>query len=475
MDNITVFFYGFRWQDFLDIGINSYLLFRLYVLFRGTNAFRIMLGMAGLWFFQRIAIGLGLVVTSWVIQGITAAAAIIIIVIFRNEIRSVFQARNLRNVFWGVPKRAVETPVAQLADALFELAAARTGALLVLPGREDITEIIQCGVTWQGKISKEMIQTIFHRNNPVHDGAAIIREDRVDTVGCILPLSRRRDLPSYFGTRHRAAAGLAEISDAMVIVVSEETGTISVASGNKMYAIRKRRDLEEIIAERMGEGGEKRVFYQREGFKRAAAAILSVLFVTGVWATFTRSMDTLIALEVPIRYLNRRPGMEIVEATPPTVRLQLSGAAALLRAVTPDQIQVSLNLRDAVLGKNTFSVTPEAITLPPGIQVIRITPPRVDVVVDVQVEKDVPVQADWIGRLDKDLVVTKVKIVPPDVRIAGRSQMVGNIRTLYTETIDLSTISQSGEIVKSLALDSAYTMAANKPANVRVIYTVARR
>ncbi len=170
MDKLLTFLVSIRWQDAVDIAINSYILFRLYVLFRGTNVFRVLMGIAFLWFFQRMAVSLGLIVTSWVIQGIIAAAALIIIVVFRNEIRSVLQAKNLKAILWGSLSEGFTTPVEEIVEAAFELGRRRMGALLVLPGKEDLGEVIQSGIPWQGLLSREMILSIFWHDNPVHVG-----------------------------------------------------------------------------------------------------------------------------------------------------------------------------------------------------------------------------------------------------------------------------------------------------------------
>ena len=222
VQKLLIFVSSIRWQDFIDIAFNSYILFRLYALFRGTDAFRVLVGIAFLWILQRLAVSLGLILTSWMMEGIIAVAALIVIVVFRNEIRSVFRARNIWAILWGLPRKPTKTPVEIITESVFNLAKRRIGALIVLPGKEDLEEFVQQGIPWDGRVSTEMIESIFWPNNPVHDGAAIIVEDRVSEVGVILPLSHRKDLPSAYGTRHRAAAGLSETTDAMVIVVSEE-------------------------------------------------------------------------------------------------------------------------------------------------------------------------------------------------------------------------------------------------------------
>jgi uncharacterized protein (TIGR00159 family) len=257
MIEVLAFFSNIRWQDVVDITLNSYILFRLYILFRGTNVFRVLIGIALLWFVQRIAVSMGLIVTSWAIQGITAVAALIIIVVFRNEIRSVLQARNLKAILWGFSDKTVNTPIEIIVESVFELARARTGALIVFPGKEDLEEVVQGGTPWHGLVSQEMITSIFWHDNPVHDGAAIIQGNQVTEVGVILPLSHRDDLPSYYGTRHRAAAGLAEATDALVIIVSEERGNVVLAKGSDMHVITRKEELAKTLQEHVGVTAEE--------------------------------------------------------------------------------------------------------------------------------------------------------------------------------------------------------------------------
>ena len=110
VQKLLIFVSSIRWQDFIDIAFNSYILFRLYALFRGTDAFRVLVGIAFLWILQRLAVSLGLILTSWMMEGIIAVAALIVIVVFRNEIRSVFRARNIWAILWGLPPETNENP-----------------------------------------------------------------------------------------------------------------------------------------------------------------------------------------------------------------------------------------------------------------------------------------------------------------------------------------------------------------------------
>ena len=154
MDNFIYLVYSLRWQDLVDIGLVSYILLRFYVLFRGTNAFRVLIGMTLLWFFQQLAVSMGLIVTSWVVQGVVALGAFIIIVIFRNEIRTVLLARNLKSILWEFSSRTVFTAFEIIVQSVHEMAQRKCGALIVCPGKEDLEEVVQKGVSWSGAISK---------------------------------------------------------------------------------------------------------------------------------------------------------------------------------------------------------------------------------------------------------------------------------------------------------------------------------
>jgi uncharacterized protein (TIGR00159 family) len=357
MKYLLSIFLSIRWQDVVDITLNSYILFRFYVLFRGTNAFRVLVWIALLWFFQRVAVFLGLIVTSWVIQVITAVAALIIIVVFRNEIRSVLQAKNLKAILWGFPRKAVQTPIDIIVETVYEMARSHSGALIVFPGKEDLEEVVQSGIPWQGLVSKEMITSIFWHDNPVHDGAAIIQADHITEVGVILPLSQRKDLPSYYGTRHRAAAGLAENTDALVILVSEERGNVVVAKGSRMSVVNQKAKLAQILREHVGVTEKQWGYLRKEKFKIGIAALTSVLFITGVWFSFSRGLETLVTLEVPVEYMNRDPETEILDTSVNAVRLELSGSGTLIKSIRPEQVRVRLDLSKAVVGRNTLTIT----------------------------------------------------------------------------------------------------------------------
>jgi diadenylate cyclase len=476
MEKLINFLSSMRWQDFVDISLNSYILFRFYVLFRGTNVFRVLIGMTVLWFFQRIAISLGLIVTSWVAQGIVAVGAIIIIVVFRNEIRRVLQAKNLKSILWGLSSKTPITPTETIVDSAFEMAHRKCGGLIVIPGKEDLSDAVQGGIPWKGFITREMINSIFWHDNPVHDGAAIVNGDQISVVGAILPLSHRDDLPSHYGTRHRAALGLAEATDALVIVVSEERGDVLVAKGSRLREIKQKSTLESNIQEHLGTPAIKKRYQRKERLETATAALLSIIFITGIWFSVSRGQTTLFSLDIPIEYLNQKPGMEIVNTSAKSVNLVLSGSGALIKSITPDQVSVRLDLSKAVIGPNTFNVTAGNISLPPGILLKEVNPPAVEVDLDETLKKELPVQIDWTGKLPPDSILSVFKMDPETVEVVGGKRFLEKMTTLYTEKIPLDNLRGQGEITAKLALNPAsLKIAPGSKDKVTIDYRVQKR
>ena len=476
MDSLISFFTALRWQDLIDIALASYILFRFYVLFRGTYVFRVVTGLAMLWIFQRITAYLGLIVTSWSLQGITAVAAFIIIVVFRNELRSVLQAKNIKTILWGFAQKTSRAPVEIIVDSIFELMRKRIGALIVFPGTDDIDEIMENGIAWGGKVTKEMILSIFWQDNPVHDGAAIIDGDEVRQVGVILPLSHRADLPSHFGTRHRAAAGMAEASDALVVVVSEERESIVVASGTTMIPVKNQEQLTDLLDRHMGAVTGEPAPASRQRLRLGAAAVISVLLISAVWFSFTRGRDTLVEFQVPVEYINRAPGMEIVDTSVNSVQLQLSGSGALTRSLRPGQVQVRLDLENAVAGSNEYTITGSNISLPPGIVLKTVSPRQVAITLDRLMEKRLPVQVDWAGSLNRNLILTEVRPSPQFVKISGGSLLLKNIDTVYTQKVPLDNLEASGFLTVGLALeDPSLQVAPDSREEVIVEYTLRKR
>jgi hypothetical protein len=153
--------------------------------------------------------------------------------------------------------------------------------------------------------------------------------------------------------------------------------------------------------------------------------------------------------------MNRHAEMQILETSINDVSLNLSGSGTLIKSIRPEQVNVRLDLSKAVVGSNTFTITPENITLPPGVLLKKVTPQAVKVTLDVSIEKKLPIQADWIGKLPEGLILENVTLTPGKINIIGAKNILNKITTIYTEKIQLDNIKKSGEMTVKPALSPA--------------------
>jgi len=234
------------WRDTIDILLVTLAIYWLLLLIRGTRAVQILLGLIVLIalslasdFFQFAAMGL-------ILQNFLGSAVLIIIVLFQHDIRRAL-ARVGRGFFPSVSELEEATMVEEVVRAAQALSQRRVGALIVLERESLLSDQIDQGMTLDAQVSKELLISIFNTASPLHDGAIIIQNDIIEAAKCILPLSQVTDLDPRLGTRHRAAMGLAEESDAVIVVVSEETGKISVAKDGALIQDLDREELRSIL------------------------------------------------------------------------------------------------------------------------------------------------------------------------------------------------------------------------------------
>jgi uncharacterized protein (TIGR00159 family) len=454
MGTLFDLFSGFRWQDGLDILLNAYILFRLYVLFRGTNVIRALLTICILWAISQAAVSLGLIITNWAMQGIITVAALIVIIVFRNEISSVLQTKSLKSFFWGIPRHQFNTPLNIIIESVFELARKKIGAIIVLPLKQGLDSVVQGGIPIHSSLSQEMLVSVFWPGSPLHDGAAIIQGEQITSAGVILPLSKSKELPSFFGTRHRAASGLTELTDALVIVVSEERGEITLFKDNQTHAIHNRLALGKLLKQDAGDDSTSKNA-RRQTIELIAAGVICLVCFTGIWLSFSKGMETLATQEVPVEFINPNQRMEIIASSASSVKLLISGARPLINAIKPEQINIKLNLSQSVVGSNKLTITGENILLPPGIRLKSIEPSELDITLDTLVEKDLPIQPQWSGSLPPGLVMQEATAIPATVRVIGGGLALRDIATIFTEQISLDTLTESGTVNVVLVLATA--------------------
>lgn len=248
--NISIF-------SVMDILVVSYIFYKGYMLMKETRAEQLLKGVVLILFLIPVSDLLNLTMLNWILSKTITIGVLSIIIIFQPEIRSALEhlgrtAFTDRQIFAN--EETVQKVVNEIVTAIGNLSVSRTGALVIIEQFTGLEDIIKTGTRIDAIVSSALLENIFVVNTPLHDGATIIRNDRVVSSGCFLPLTENRELNKKLGTRHRAAIGISEKSDAIIIVVSEETGTISlVLNGNmtRNYTEEKLRStLTKIIKKR---------------------------------------------------------------------------------------------------------------------------------------------------------------------------------------------------------------------------------
>lgn len=224
-----------RVVDLLEIGLVAYILYKLYQLMRGTIAVQIFGGILALYLIQLIVTAANMTILRALFSSISEVFVLAVIILFQPEIRRLLLLLGqnpLVRRFMRSP--AQQERIEEVVSAVRDLSQRRIGALIVFERATGLRSYIETGAQLRAQISRDLLVTIFFSQNPLHDGAVIVRDARIEAARCILPISTNMKLASNLGLRHRAAVGITEVSDAFVIVVSEETGQVSTASNGEL-------------------------------------------------------------------------------------------------------------------------------------------------------------------------------------------------------------------------------------------------
>ncbi len=252
-------FLHIRLLDVIDILLVSVLLYSLYNFLKGTAAVNIFLGILAIFAIWRIVKSLGMDLLSDLLGAFISVGFIAFIVVFQPEIRKFllaigspgFVKKNRKKfLFWKLNLKIEDlSDIDPVVQACHRMALSRTGALIVITRRNDLTEFTDTGMPLDSQISDQLLESIFFKNNPLHDGAVIIASNRVKAARCILPVSARMNLPTELGLRHRSAIGITEKTDAVAIIVSEQTGRISYCKDGELSLDVKASGLTSLLTE----------------------------------------------------------------------------------------------------------------------------------------------------------------------------------------------------------------------------------
>ena len=248
---ITTGFTQIRLEDFVDIAIIAFFLYKLIILTKETRAFQLLKGIAFLFVAAIISETLQLQTLSWVLNSVLASGIVVLAVLFQPELRRALEhigrGKIFNNGLLQNFKPEENEIVSEMQLAIMSLAKRRVGALIVIEQRTGLGDIIATGTRIDGIISAPLIENIFEPNTPLHDGAVIIRDGAIVAAACFLPLAEDIAVARELGTRHRAALGVSSVSDSVTIVVSEETGVISFAREGKLVRYIDQKALHDLL------------------------------------------------------------------------------------------------------------------------------------------------------------------------------------------------------------------------------------
>jgi uncharacterized protein (TIGR00159 family) len=368
-----------RFQDVLDILFLSVLVYHLYLWFWGTKAFKALVGLLVLGVIFTLARFWGLFLTTWVFQILWQVLVILIIILFQSEIRQVLERVNpLQMISLRRFSKSADW-IPNLVSTTFSLAKLKTGALIIFERADLVEELITGGVPLDSEPSPELLMSIFHKESPLHDGALLIRRDRIAKAACYLPLSSAEGLPNDWGTRHRAALGLSERCDALVVVISEERGEISVAQGRQMRHVTNIEQLSKLVKEALASTGPTvkswpemilSLTVHRWPIKIAALGLVCLF-----WLLLAGQQNFEVTIRVPLELTNVPEKIEVLEPVNPEIAITVQGLRKDASTLSRRNVHAEIDLSMARLGNRVFRITRDRIILPNDrIKVVSIVP-----------------------------------------------------------------------------------------------------
>lgn len=372
-----------RIQDVLDILFLTAVAYYLYRWFRASKAFKALVGLMVLGIVYLIARSWGLFLTTWSFQILWQVFIVLLIILFQSEIRQVLERVNPLEAIGLRRLSAPENWIPAFVKAVFTMSAKKIGALIILERVDSVAESITAGQSLDAEPAPEFILSIFQKDSPLHDGAVLIKDGRLNRVACYLPLSPDEGLPKEWGTRHRAALGLSERCDAWVIVVSEERGHVSLAQGGRMIRVEDEKQLAQwVIKALRPPSAEDRSWPERLRnlvVNRWQTKLGTLVVVSCLWLLLAGQQDFEVSLNVPLDLRSLPAAVEIVEPVNPEIRITVRGLRKDASVLGKNNIRAELDLSLARAGKRAFLVTRDRVYLPNDrVQVVRIEPSRID-------------------------------------------------------------------------------------------------
>lgn len=365
--------------DVVDILFVAVLLYTATAFLKQTRAAFIIRGIFILAAIYILARYLDLQLTAWLFQGFFAIFLIIIVVIFQEELRQIFE----RIAVWSLGHKSGSALRSNTADILVgtvaDLAKDKIGALIVVQGKDPIVRHVMGGIEIEAKISGPLLKSIFDPHSPGHDGAVIVENDRISLFAAHLPLSKDFQQLANVGTRHSAALGLAELSDALCIAVSEERGTISVARAGRLRPVDNIQQLslllQAFLHEKYPSTTERRLLSVSLIRENWIAKLVTFSLAIGLWYVLVPgSSTTEVTYQLPVQVQNLPPDYRVEELQPPAVSATFSGPKRAFYFFDPNKLKIEVDLSSAEVGRKTLRISEQNVRHPPTLTLQQLNP-----------------------------------------------------------------------------------------------------
>ncbi|AWV89120.1 diadenylate cyclase [Bradymonas sediminis] len=451
LESIARFFevlaFNMRAADILDVLLTTVFLYAIFVWIRDRISRVVGFGIALIGVIYGLAHYLGLYLMLMVFRVGAVVIALAVVVVFQDDIRRLFEKIRVMNPWKASDPKFDQHQLEVLVEAVERMARGRVGALIVLPGREALGVHLHGGIEARATLSVPLLESIFHPKTPGHDGAVIIEDGRIDRIAVHLPLSTRHAKLNQGGTRHAAGLGLAERSDALVIVVSEERGTVSVAQEHELVVLDSAADLGpriEAFHASSREHPEEVRWLPHWLTRNFRLKILALLVASTLWLFFAHRVENVRrTYEVPIEYRGLAEQWYVEEPKPINARVEFTGSERAFDNVDPARLKLSVDLSALSKGSQRIALEDAQLDAPAGISVAEINPPVLNLTASEMVKTKVAVRAQINGKPLPGYEVKKVVTEPGRVQVRVPKAMASTIRELQTEPISLEGLDTS--------------------------------
>jgi len=381
--NISEFFSRLSLKELIDILIITFFIYFVLLFIKKTKLTYIILGILILFLIYEASVNFDFPLTKTLLRPFAEIFLIILVIIFQKELRRFLSAIGV----FGFKKTILpptEQTIKTIIRTLEYFVKHRIGALIVFPGQESLERHLEGGVTLNGEISFPLLLSIFDESSPGHDGAIIIEGNLVKKFAVHLPLAENIEVVKKFGTRHRAGLGLAEVSDALVVIVSQEKGNVSIAYNKNLTSYNNIEEVKKIIYQFLEEKFPKRKIkiYKKVLRENLKLILMSLLISFLFWLLlFPQVAFVQKQFIVPIQFKNLPSGYIISKFSPTEIKVTFSGRESDFKLVDPQELKITLSIPEPKIGWQNLKIEKDNINSPPEISPVKIGAESVEVLI----------------------------------------------------------------------------------------------